>query len=161
MIVVADTSPINYLVLIGHIEILEYFYDQVIIPAAVWMELQDANTPDPVRRWALALPPWMEVRSLTIAPDPSLDFLDTGEREAIALALELHADRLIADETLARQEAVRRGLNVIGTLGILRNGAGAHLLELPEALRRLQETTFYVAPELIQFLLNEDSSRPK
>ncbi len=41
MIVVADTSPINYLVLIGHIEILPHFYGRILVPPAVWEELQD------------------------------------------------------------------------------------------------------------------------
>ncbi len=49
MIVVADTSPLNYLVLIGHIEVLPYFYQWVLIPSSVWEELQDVGTPDPVR----------------------------------------------------------------------------------------------------------------
>jgi predicted nucleic acid-binding protein len=40
MIVVADTSPLNYLVLIGHIEILPYFYQRVLVPPFVWQELQ-------------------------------------------------------------------------------------------------------------------------
>lgn len=78
-------------------------------------------------------------------PDPSLNFLDRGEREAIALAEEYGADRLVVDETLARKEAQRRNLSVIGTLGVLRNAARAGLLNLPEALAQLQETNFYVA----------------
>ncbi len=64
MIVVADTSPINYLVLIGHIEILHHFYDQVVVPSAVWEELQDMHTPFSVRLWALR-PPKMAYSSPT------------------------------------------------------------------------------------------------
>jgi predicted nucleic acid-binding protein len=101
------------------------------------------------------------MRSLNVVPDSSLNFLDRGEREAIALAEELHADRLIADETLARREAARRKLSVIGTLGLLRNAARAGLLSLPEALEELQKTSFYVAPELIRFLLDEEAARLK
>ena len=162
MIVVADTSPINYLVLIGHIEILPYFYGRILIPPTVWEELQDANTPDQVRAWIAQAPGWMEKRTLLSAPDSSLDFLDRGEREAIALAEQLGADRMIVDETLARGEAQRRKLSVIGTLGVLRNAARADLLNLPEVLTELQKTSFYVAPELIRSLLEEDAlSRKK
>ncbi|MFC5864256.1 DUF3368 domain-containing protein [Acidicapsa dinghuensis] len=46
---------------------------------------------------------------------------------------------------------------VIGTLGVLRNAARANLLDLPEALSKLEQTSFYVAPELIQSLLDEDA----
>jgi len=35
MIVVADTSPLNYLVLLGHIEILAKIYAEVVVPLAV------------------------------------------------------------------------------------------------------------------------------
>jgi predicted nucleic acid-binding protein len=35
MIVVADTSPINYLILIGEIEILTKMYGKVVIPQTV------------------------------------------------------------------------------------------------------------------------------
>jgi predicted nucleic acid-binding protein len=52
MIVVADTSPLNYLVLIGHVAILPHFYQQVLVPSSVWRELQDVNTPEPVRAWS-------------------------------------------------------------------------------------------------------------
>src|ERR1700674_2013708 len=39
MIVVADTSPINYLILIGEIETLTKMYGRVVIPRAVREEL--------------------------------------------------------------------------------------------------------------------------
>jgi predicted nucleic acid-binding protein len=68
---------------------------------------------------------------------------------------------LIADETLAREEAKRRNVSVIGTLGVLRNAARAGLLALPVALDKLQQTNFYVAPELIRSLLEEDASHRK
>ncbi len=161
MIVVADTSPLNYLVLIGHIEILPYFYQRVMIPPFIWEELQDVNTPDMVRAWAARPPAWFERRALRNPPDSSLNLLDRGEREAITLALEVRADRLIADETLARDEAKRRNVSVIGTLGVLRNAARAGLLALPDALFKLQQTNFYVASELIRSLLEEDASRSK
>lgn len=41
MIIVSDTSPLNYLVLIGEIAILQKLAGQVIIPQAVYHELQD------------------------------------------------------------------------------------------------------------------------
>ena len=46
MIVIADASPLNYLVLIGQAEILARHYGQVVIPLAVLRELQHPETPD-------------------------------------------------------------------------------------------------------------------
>ena len=45
MVVVADTSPVNYLVLIGHIEILPRLYNRVLIPTALLDELQHPLAP--------------------------------------------------------------------------------------------------------------------
>ena len=92
-------------------------------------------------------------------PDPALDYLDDGEREAIALAEELKADQLLLDEIDARKEAARRKIPFIGTLGILRRAAQLDLMDLPSTLARLQQTTFYVDPELIRSLLDEDAQR--
>ena len=84
MVVVADTTPINYLVLIGQIELLSSLYNRVLIPPAVLAELRHPLAPQPVRAWANNPPQWLQMRS------PSsiliLSQLDPGEMEAIALA---------------------------------------------------------------------------
>jgi predicted nucleic acid-binding protein len=51
MIVVADTSPINYLILIGEIEILTKMYGRAVIPHAVREELLRPSAPEMVRNW--------------------------------------------------------------------------------------------------------------
>jgi predicted nucleic acid-binding protein len=40
MIVIADTSPFHYLVLLEHAEVLQHLYGRVIIPKAVVLELK-------------------------------------------------------------------------------------------------------------------------
>ena len=52
MVVVADTSPINYLVLIGQIDLLTRLYTRILIPPAVLAELKHPLAPKPVRNWA-------------------------------------------------------------------------------------------------------------
>jgi len=119
MIVVADAGPIHYLVLVGAVDVLQPRYTRVLVPQTVAEELRDARAPDAVRNW-IALPPtWCEIRP-DPPSDPALQFLDPGERAAIALALSLHAGRLLMDEWEGRAEAERRHLRVIGTLGIWR-----------------------------------------
>ena len=92
MIVVADTSPINYLILIGGIEILTKMYGKVVIPHAVCEELLRPSAPETVRNWTRHPPDWLEVRTPVHAPDTTLATLDPGERDAILLAAELSAD---------------------------------------------------------------------
>src|SRR5882672_4497247 len=113
MIVVADTSPINYLILIGEIEILTKMYGTVVIPCAVREELPRPSAPEMVRNWTNQLPIWLEVHTPVNAADASLATLDPGERDAIILASELKADQLIVDDRQGRHEAEKRGIPVI------------------------------------------------
>jgi len=158
MIVVADTTPLNYLVLIGEAAVLQELYERVVIPPAVRDELQRAATPIVVREWLAQPPAWLEVQPVAVTPDALLEALDAGEREALALAEQLHADLLLMDERLGRREASRRNLRVIGTLGVLAQAAEQGLIVLPQAVDRLRQTNFHVAPELLQALLNRFNS---
>jgi predicted nucleic acid-binding protein len=45
MIVVADTSPLNYLILIGEPNLLYRLYGRTVIPRAVLSELQASGAP--------------------------------------------------------------------------------------------------------------------
>ena len=49
MIVVADTTPLRYLVVIGREQLLPALYGRVLIPPAVAEELDHESTPDVVR----------------------------------------------------------------------------------------------------------------
>ncbi len=85
-VIVSNTTPINYLVLIDHIAVLPQLYTHVIIPQAVLEELQDEGTPAKVKAWVASHPAWLEVRTVAVLLDTSLTVLDAGEREAICLA---------------------------------------------------------------------------
>jgi predicted nucleic acid-binding protein len=161
MIVVADTSPLNYLVLLGHVDILAKIYAEVLVPQTVLDELQDSDAPAEVRAWVSAPPVWLQISTLIFRLDPLLSRLDRGEQDAILLAESLKAERLIIDDLEGRREAANRGLPVIGTLGILAEAARRNLLDLPQALAALQATNFHVAPDLIELLLANDAKRRK
>jgi predicted nucleic acid-binding protein len=157
MIVVADTSPINYLVLIGYEFVLPRLYGEVFIPYAVFMELNDRDTPEVVRNWMAEPPKWMGVEGPG-ALSPQIGSLDAGESAGILLAERLHADLILIDDAVARREAESRGLNVAGTLRVLQSAAHEGLLDLGEGLARLKKTNFYVAPKLIERLLRDAQS---
>lgn len=156
MIVVADTTPVNYLILIGEIDILAKLYGRVVIPHAVREELMRSRAPAIVQTWIAQPPHWLEVHSPVAILDAALDKLDAGERDAIVLAEELSADQLIVDEIKGRREAERRGLSVIGTVGVLREAAEEGLLDLRAAIDRLRETSFHISPAILSSLLGEE-----
>jgi predicted nucleic acid-binding protein len=155
MIVVADTTPLNYLALIGEIELLPALYRGVLVPQSVHLELQQGKTPPLVRSWASTLPAWCEVRFVTSA-QAGLDRLDAGERDSIGLALEAGADTLLMDESEGRREALRRHLKVAGTLAILEKAAQRGLIDFRASLERLQGTNFRLSGSIRREFLNRN-----
>ncbi len=87
-LVVADTGPVHYLVLIEAVEILPRLFDHVILPNAVVDELTHLRAPAVVKAWAGALPSWVEVKQA--ARVELAGILGAGEAEAIAVAEEVH-----------------------------------------------------------------------
>lgn len=112
MIVVSDTSCISNLVTIGYGDLLSQIFGQVIIPPAVDAEL---------RKFHSTIPNFITVHAPTATDHVNrlAREVDIGEAQAIALAHELKADRLLIDEKRGRTVAVREHLTVIGVIGVL------------------------------------------
>ena len=142
MIVVADTSPLNYLIRLGHPDVLNKIYGEVLVPHAVLMEMQHEDAPTEVRAWASAPPPWLEERQVEQVDESLPVELGAGEREAITLALEVRADVLLIDERAGRKEAEERQIKVAGTLAVLLQASLRGYFELPEAMNRLRQYGF-------------------
>lgn len=155
MIVISDTSPLCYLLLIDCIDLLPQLYERILIPQSVCDELLNSETPEVVRNWLLEPPLWLDIQCVIGEIDPALFDLDLEEREAITLAEQLNADLLLLDDGKARRIAAQRDLPIIGVLGILGTAAQRNLIQFPEAIARLQQTTFRASPKLIQSLLKQ------
>ena len=156
-VVVSDTSPLHYLILCGAEYVLPRLFRQVVIPPTVFHEMQQPNTPPPVRQWASALPPWVAVQSPKTI-NLKLD-VDAGELEAICLAQEIHADAVLMDDRAGRNAAIQCGLAVVGTIGLLEQAAARGLIELPPTLARLRQTNARLDAELINAALARDQTR--
>ena len=96
ILIVVDTGPINYLIQIGHIDLLSIPADKTVLPSSVRAELLNAA-------------------KQVIGPG---DISDT-DREAIALARELNASFLLMDDQQARRCASTLEVITLGTLGLL------------------------------------------
>ena len=157
-VVIADSSPLNYLTIIGAVDVLHRLYGTVIVPQQVILELIDPAAPEDVLKWASDLPNWIDLRE-TVIGDDDMSHLDPGERAAIVLAQSEPGALLLIDETAGRVEASRRGIRNTGTLGVLRAAALKDYIDLPIALTRLLETNFRISMELVTALLAEDAHR--
>lgn len=123
MVVVADTTPLHYLVLIERVSVLPSLFGHVLIAPSVLDELSQPTTPQRVREWCAAPPAWLQVR----APAQSLSSLPAalgpGERDSLALAVESAATLVLIDDRAGRREARLLGLSTAGTLRVLATGA--------------------------------------
>jgi predicted nucleic acid-binding protein len=102
-IVIADTGPINYLVLIGNVGVLPLLFENVILPSAVRAELMDPDAPPSVRNWIHDPPAWLAIFETPERQfvQVSVEGLDEGETAAIALANSLGADLICCSWTIA------------------------------------------------------------
>jgi predicted nucleic acid-binding protein len=148
MIVVADSGPIHYLILLGEAGLLEKLYGVVRIPGAVALELSAPGAPAEVSDWIKNPPAWFVIESGSESCQAG-DELHWGERQAIDLASAMRADLVLLDDLAARREAQRRGLRVTGTLGILAAAAERGEIDVSEVIRKLENTSFYFDEELI------------
>jgi len=153
MTVVSNASPLCYLVLIGHAELLPKLYKNIHTTRTVITELCHPDAPEAVRSWARSPPVWLHLDADPSEPDETLTRLHAGERSAIWLAESLKADVVLLDEAAARSAALRRGLRVSGLLAVVRDGGAAGLLDVASAIDRLRQTNFRVTPALLRSIL--------
>lgn len=157
MLVISDSSPLIALINIKHVHILRSLFDRVVLPESVHAELSSQRRPLVIQQFAAQLPVWITLCHPThLQP---LLHLDIGERDAISLAAELHADLILIDEKAGRQAAINLGLKVSGTIGLLELAAKRKLLNLTEAFEALKQTDFWIAPEFLDERLQQFNAK--
>ena len=117
----------RYLIAIGEHDILKDIFGEIWVPDAVVRELTTDSTPAEVRRIVSGRPAWLNIRN---PPEKSIaeitHEIDEGERAALAIALELHAELVLLDGAAGRRAAVSLGLRITGTIGVLRIAASVN-----------------------------------
>jgi len=166
---VSDSSTLIHLARIGRLNLLNVYFEQVLIPPAVWREVVEEGRGRPGVReveeasWS----GWLTI----VAPTRQdlLDLLrlelDEGEAEAIVLALERQVEVILLDESDGRRVANALGLQKTGVIGILmRAKLEGKILSLRRELDRLrQEAGFWIREELYQRALQAvgEAGRPE
>ena len=156
-LVIADTGPVNYLILIGHIDVLPRMFERVALPTAVQSELSNSLAPPAVQRWIADFPAWLEIAQTPAVP--LLTGIHKGEAAAIALAAAMHADLLLMDDRRGLRAAKQQGLRVTGTLGILDLAAQRGLAKFAQAVERLRQTNFRVPQAVLDTLLEKHTEK--
>jgi predicted nucleic acid-binding protein len=116
--IVLNTTPIISLLKIGKLDILREIYGKVIVPEAVFFEIEKGKN-KPFYQDISQLD-WLDIQKIKNSEVLNLlNDLDAGEAEVIVLATEIVADLVIIDETLGRRFAKYSDLKVTGTIGVL------------------------------------------
>ena len=157
MRVVSDSGPLIALARVEETKLLSGVYGDIIIPAAVRDEVIKPARKRP-GTVSFAEAEWLNVEPVSERSILGLlhDNLDLGEREAIALALELEADVLLMDESLGQRVADTHGLTLSGTLGVLLLAKEENLIdEVGPVIDRLIDTGFRIGDALYQSVLEQ------
>jgi len=154
---VVNTSPLIFLSHLDRLDLLHAEGREVVIPRAVLDEvLARADCASTVVQQARKT--WLKVKEVSdrIGLELIRADLHGGEAEAMMLAKELSAERLVIDDQDARRFADRAGIKTIGTLGLLlaakRKG---QVSSVRHEIEKLQSAGFRVNPRLVAAVLKE------
>jgi predicted nucleic acid-binding protein len=157
---VSNTSPISNLACISRLDLVLEQFSEVWIPHAVEVEL--GSVPDAVARKSIdnaKRAGWLKSRPATDSNLISLLMVELhkGEAEAIALALELKADRLLIDEREGRAMARQLGLKLTGVLGVLLRAKRMNRITTikPEIEALRAKAHFFISPTLEAAILKK------
>lgn len=145
-ITVCNSSCLIVLEAIGQLDLLQQLLGTITIPDAV------------VAEFGNPLPGWFAVESVqNRATVKSLQLqLGPGESEAIALAGELSAVRVILDDKKARRIARQLSLPVTGTVALLIQAKQRGLIaNLSDVLDQLTAAGFFLSDSLVEAALRQ------
>jgi predicted nucleic acid-binding protein len=153
MKIVSNSSPLIFFSTIGMLDTLADFGD-ISIPEAVYEEVtkNDLKGSNEVKH-----ADWIKV--VEVEDHESIIFsstLDAGESEAIALAIKQNADLILMDDLAGRRAATAYGIEVIGTLGLLKVLYQKGRIEnMKNVLDEIQKHGFWMSTDLYKKMLKD------
>ena len=157
----ADTGPIIAFARVGRLALLQQVVEKLAVPEAVYEDLVIKGQGRPGAA-EVERATWIERRAIS---DPTMvenlpRDLHRGEREAIGLAQELRAQVLI-DEKRGRRTAAQRGLQVLGSLGILAEAKRRGLIDrINPIVGEMLAVGYWIDEELLPAFLREIGEAP-
>ncbi len=147
MIVVSDTTPINYLLLLKKEHILPDLFSRVIVPGQVLREMMHPEAPKIVRAWASSPAGWIDIKEPAF-PKP-IPGLDAGENAAINIGVECNVDAILIDDRRGIKEAAHLGLNSITLFALFELASMKRLIHFEGTIAALAETSYYMPPQTV------------
>jgi len=147
--VISNTTPLLSLLKIDKLNLLRDLYGVVLIPKAVFLEIE-AGREKPYYK-NLREMDWIRIEDIRSVESRTYFFdLDDGEAEVLILAKEQDADLVILDEIMGRRYAQQLDFNITGTVGILLKSKEKGLVSsIGSLLKELTEKGTWFSPDLI------------
>jgi len=150
-VIISDTSCLIALSNIGQLDLLKKLFGRVTITPEVLDEF--------TKKYNEKIPEWIDIKEaknkekvIKLNTD-----LGLGESSSIILATETPGSLVIIDEKKAREYALNLGLNVIGTVGIIRRAADINIIESHKKANELFNELINNGFRLNKKLVNIDS----
>ncbi len=146
VVVITDTSCLIILEKIGMLDLLHQLFSTVL------------TTPEIAGEFGGIMPEWIVVTPVKneLFKKELSGIVDIGEASAIALAHEVTYNYLVTDDKEARNLAIKLGLPIIGSLGVLIRVKQAELIVSIKPFIELMKTTnFRVSEDLYQIALRK------
>ncbi|MEH2335149.1 DUF3368 domain-containing protein [Nostoc sp.] len=161
MQIVLNSSPLIFLAKLSYLNQFIEYPDDFYIPQSVAEEISAKSDPASQSIQTLINAGKLRVRtsSLITLLNSLNQRLGKGESEAIALGIELNADYVLLDDSTARREAKRLGLNIKGTLAVIKKISkdGKISIESLDSLyQQIIEIEFRVKRSLFDEIFSED-----
>lgn len=159
---VLDSSAIIALSVLSHLNKVKHLFKETLVSRAVYEEvcvrgrrlIGDIELSEAVKKGLIEI---RDVEDRTVV-NALVDPLALGEAETIALTVEENTEFIVMDDRLARRRAKNLGLNVIGTLRILRMMFENGLIDKKDflnSIEKLRETGFRISDEVIDRVVRE------
>lgn len=156
-LLIADSGPLIAFAGLDLLGLPARYFESVLVPSTVWEEVTRKPGVEEAPRLLSAI----DARLIRVVADPATvpesllrTTIDAGERQAIALGIELNAS-LLMDDRRARLVAAELGRPVIGTLGLLLRGRKDGVFPaLRPLIERLRARGYYLPSELVRDILS-------
>ncbi|WGV25844.1 DUF3368 domain-containing protein [Halotia branconii] len=161
MQIILNSSPLIFLSKLNYLNQFFESPDNFYIPQSVADEIKAKSDPSSQTVQALINTSNLKIRSskLITLVNSLNQRLGKGESEAIALAIELSTDYVLLDDSTARREAIRLGLNIKGTLAVIKKlskDGKISIKSLDELYQQLMKIEFRVKRSLFDQIFSED-----
>ena len=156
VVVIADAGPLIALAKVDQLPLLAKLFLKVSITQSVVDECLRNHTEDSLLIKQALADGWLQCAANPVFKHPFSRSLGVGEQSSIELALQsTNKTLLLLDDFLARKQALRKQLNIIGTAALLFAAQRKGLItDAEQVIAQLNNSGYRISAEVVRQLKN-------